>query len=64
MKSAIPAARHETEINDWPASATSGLSPGPSEAVHETPTLLTFTRSMGEQELSEMLTRKFREFFP
>lgn len=57
MTNAVPVAKPEPEINDWSPS-------------HETPTLHSFAQGgplspeSQEKELSEMLTRKFREFFP
>jgi hypothetical protein len=53
MTSAAPAARPEPHVDEW-------------RARQETPSLLSFTNreKPSPEEISELLTRKFREFFP
>jgi hypothetical protein len=58
MTRAAPAARPEPQVNDWKRTLKS---------IHETPSLLSFTNKEEEdkpENLSELLTKKFREFFP
>jgi hypothetical protein len=51
----IPAAQPATDANEW-------------KPRHEAPALLSFTGGRfvikSQDELSDLLTRKFREFFP
>jgi hypothetical protein len=59
MTRAATAARTEPGVDEWE----------PAQAGHETPSLLSFTtreESVEEtrEDISELLTRKFREFFP
>ena len=51
MTSAAPADTKEPHVDDW-------------KARQETTSLLSFTRKEPPPEISELLTRKFREFFP
>ena len=53
MTSAAPASRTESSVNEW-------------KARQETPSILFFTdrKKPSQGEISDMLTRKFREFFP
>jgi hypothetical protein len=59
MTRAAPAASPEPQVNDWKRTLKS---------IHETPSLLSFTNKEKEkpnpENLSELLTKKFREFFP
>jgi len=59
MTRVATAARTEPGVDEWK----------PTQAGHETPSLLSFTRREESVEethgdISELLTRKFREFFP